>query len=80
MAASIPFFLIQEGYTDGHLMPAGVARKRWTVDKEGYASLPEGPGLGVEVNEKGMARVAADPKVKFVWPLMRLRDGSVADY
>jgi galactonate dehydratase len=55
-------------------------RRTWKVDKEGYASLPEGPGLGVEVDEKAMVHVAADPKVKFVWPLMRLRDGSVADY
>src|SRR5438045_391933 len=60
--ASIPFFLIQEGYLDGHIMPAGVARKNWTVDKDGYASLPQGPGLGVEMDEKAMATVAADPK------------------
>src|SRR5205823_387957 len=47
VSASIPLFLIQEGYLDGHLMPAGVARKSFTVDAEGFASLPQGPGLGV---------------------------------
>jgi len=46
VSASIPLFLIQEGYIDGHIMPHGVARVKWTIDKDGYASLPEGPGLG----------------------------------
>jgi galactonate dehydratase len=80
VVASIPFFLIQEGYIDGHLMPAGVANKSWTIDKDGYASLPQGPGLGVEMDEKKMAEVAADPKRRFKWPLPRFDDGSVRDY
>jgi galactonate dehydratase len=80
VSASIPLFLIQEGYTDGHIMPAGVARKNWRVDKEGYASLPEGPGLGVEIDEKAMAKVAADPKRRFRWPRPVSPDGSVRDY
>jgi len=32
------------------------------------------------VDEKKMAEVAANPKQKFVWPQMRLKDGSIADY
>ena len=80
VAASIPLFLIQEGYLDGHIMPAGVARKNWRVDKEGYASLPEGPGLGVEMDEKAIARVAADPKKRFRWPHPTSPDGGVRDY
>jgi galactonate dehydratase len=68
VAASIPLFLIQEGYLDGHLMPAGVAKKSWSQDKDGYASLPQGPGLGVEIDEAMMARVNADAKRKFKWP------------
>jgi galactonate dehydratase len=80
VAASIPFFLIQEGYLDGHIMPAGVARKTWTVDKDGYASLPEGPRLGVEMDEKAMAKVAADPKRRFRWPTPVSPDGGVRDY
>jgi galactonate dehydratase len=75
-----PLFLIQEGYIDGHIMPPGVAKKTWTQDKEGYASLPEGPGLGVEMDEAEMAKVAADPKRKFKWPLPKYADGSVRDY
>jgi galactonate dehydratase len=80
VAASIPLFLIHEGYLDGHIMPPGVARKHWEVDKDGYASLPQGPGLGVDMDEAMMAKVAADPKRQFKWPVPRYQDGSVRDY
>jgi galactonate dehydratase len=80
VTASIQLFLIHEGYLDGHIMPPGVARKNWTVDKDGYASLPQGPGLGVEMDEKLMAKVAADPARKFKWPRVMYADGSVRDY
>lgn len=79
-AASIPLFLIHEGYLDGHIMPPGVARKNWEQDKDGYASLPQGPGLGVEMDEAKMAEVAADPKRQFKWPTPTYADGSVRDY
>jgi galactonate dehydratase len=80
VVASIPLFLIQEGYLDGHIMPAGVARKTWTVDNDGCASLPQGPGLGVEIDERRFAHVNADPQRRFRWPLPRYQDGSVRDY
>jgi galactonate dehydratase len=79
VSASIPLFLIQEGYD--HIMAPEVARKNWTVDKDGYASLPEGPGLGVEIDEAAMAKVAADPARKFKWPQVTYPDDkSVRDY
>ena len=78
--ASIPFFLIHEAYLDGHIMPPGVARKNWTVDKDGYASLPQGPGLGVEVVESAFKKVNADPKRRYRWPHPTSPDGSVRDY
>jgi galactonate dehydratase len=81
VAASIPLLLIQEGYIDGHIMPPGVARKSWAIDKDGYASLPQGPGLGVEVDEAAMAKVAADPRRQFKWPRpVYPDDRSVRDY
>jgi len=80
VTASIPLFLIHEAYLDGHLMPPGVARKTWEVDKEGYASLPQGPGLGVEVDESMFEKVNADPKRKFKWPMPVSPDGAVRDY
>jgi galactonate dehydratase len=79
-AASIPLFLIHEGYLDGHIMPPGVARKNWVVDKDGYASLPQGPGLGVEMDEAKMMEVAAKPHRKYAWPQVKYADGSIRDY
>jgi galactonate dehydratase len=81
VAASIPFLLIHETAPGALQWGEQFARRPWTVDKEGYASLPGGPGLGVEIDERALARVAKDPKQqRFRWPVMRLRDGSVADY
>ncbi|MBI3854791.1 MAG: mandelate racemase/muconate lactonizing enzyme family protein, partial [Planctomycetes bacterium] len=79
-SAAIPFLLIHEAYLDGHIMPPGVAKKNWTVDKDGYASLPQGPGLGVEIDEEMIAKVQADPKRKYKWPTPKQPDGSVTDY
>ena len=80
VGASVPFLLIHETAPGVIAWGEPFARKNWTVDKDGYASLPQGPGLGVEIDEKAMAKVAADPKQRFRWPIQRLRDGSVADY
>lgn len=80
VAASIPLLLIHETAPGAIQWGEAFAHKTWTIDKDGYASIPQGPGLGVEIDEKALARVAADPKQKFRWPLMKLRDGSVADY
>ena len=47
-------------------------------DKTGYAKLPEGPGLGITIDFDKLAKVAADPKVKFQWPNLTLPDGSIS--
>ncbi|MBT4502685.1 MAG: mandelate racemase/muconate lactonizing enzyme family protein [Gemmatimonadetes bacterium] len=78
VAASVPFFLIHEGYKNQ--LPEGVAIKTWEMDDEGYVSLPEGPGLGVEIDEQKAIEVGKELKRQFKWPDNRLRDGSVADY
>jgi galactonate dehydratase len=80
VAASVPFFLIHEGYKNQ--LPEGIAHKTWEMDDEGYVSLPEGPGLGVEVDEALAREIGADPTrcSPFEWPNARHRDGSVADY
>jgi galactonate dehydratase len=80
VSASIPLFLIQEGYLDGHIMPAGVARKNFTVDNEGYASLPQGTGLGVEMDEAMIQKVNVDPNRRYRWPHPTYADGAVRDY
>jgi galactonate dehydratase len=80
VAASIPFLLIHEMYLDGHIMPPGVANVAWKLDADGNAGLPEGPGLGVEIDEAAFEKVNADPKRRFRWPTPKAPDGSVVDY
>jgi len=80
VAASVPHLVIHEGYTDGNIMPLGLATKDWSVDKDGYASLPQGNGLGVVMDEQKIAEVAADPARKYKWPKPKAPDGSVIDY
>jgi galactonate dehydratase len=77
-SACVPYFLIHEGY-DG-VLPDGIANKNWEMDDEGYTSLPEGPGLGVEIDEAKAIAHGKNPANAFKWPDHRLRDGSVSDY
>ena len=44
------------------------------------SSLPEGPGLGVDMDEAQIARVNAKPERRFHWPKLTYADGSVRDY
>jgi len=77
--ASVPMFLIHE-YYPGITTP-GLVKKAWSVDKDGYASLPQGPGLGVEIDEKVMEELVKKPQNKWNWPTHgRLEDGSISDY
>ncbi len=76
--AAIPFHIIHEYYPQ--ITPPGLVRKQWSVDAEGYASLPQGPGLGVEVDEAKLEELAKIPR-KPEWPTRgRLKDGSISDY
>ena len=54
--------------------------KQWEMDAKGYVSLPEGPGLGVEVDEAKVIEVGQEAGRRFTWPDNRLADGSIADY
>jgi galactonate dehydratase len=81
VAASIPMLLIHETAPGALTWGEQFMNRPWTVDdKTGYATLPEGPGLGVTIDVGKMAKVAADPKYKWRWPGATLPDGSVADY
>ena len=80
VTASIPFFLIHEFYPNNHgFNLKGITRMDHEVDKDGYVTLPPGPGLGVEVDEKLLEAAAKLPQT-YKWPGAKLRDGSVADY
>lgn len=77
-SASIPFFLIHEYYPS--ISPPGLVKKNWSIDKDGYASLPQGPGLGCEIDETLLAELAKKPSPP-EWPTRgRLPDGSISDY
>jgi galactonate dehydratase len=80
VVASIPLFLIHETAPQVLQWGGQFLRKSWTVGKDGHATLPQGPGLGVEVDERAMAKVAANPGQRFIWPVQRLRDGGITDY
>jgi galactonate dehydratase len=78
VAASIPFFIIHEYYPNH--TPEGSMTKKWTVDKDGYASIPDGPGLGVDINEAKLEELSKQP-YQAEWPTRgRLKDGSISDY
>lgn len=78
VSAAIPFFLIHEYYPS--ITPPGLVRKSWSLDKEGYASLPELPGIGCEIDEGVLAELAKKREPP-EWPTRgRLADGSIADY
>jgi galactonate dehydratase len=55
LAACTPNFLIQEG---GHHEYGALVKGSFPGQKEGYFDLPEGPGLGVELDEDALAKYA----------------------
>jgi galactonate dehydratase len=79
-ACSVPLFLIHEFYPDNMgFNPKGMVKMPYEVDKEGYVTLPPGPGLGVEIDEKAVEEASKKPQT-YKWPGAKLKDGSVADY
>jgi hypothetical protein len=80
VACSVPLFLIHEFYPDSMgFNPKGLVKMPYAVDKDGHATLPPGPGLGVEIDEKALAQAAKKPQT-YKWPGAKLKDGSIADY
>jgi len=66
--ASIPNFLVQEHNEvndtrdDGRtVIGAGYLRDPFVVGDDGCVAVPNAPGLGVEIDEAGMARIMAKP-------------------
>ncbi|HJN12158.1 MAG TPA: mandelate racemase/muconate lactonizing enzyme family protein [Pirellulaceae bacterium] len=79
VTASIPLFLIHESYD--HEPFRRFIHPHWEKGDDGYVSLPEGVGLGVDIDEAMLAQVAADPNYQYRWRGPRYYDdGSVADY
>lgn len=78
--AAIPLFLIHEFYPSNKgFNPGNIARIDWKVDEDGYLALPEGTGLGVEMDLDLLEEESKKPQ-SYKWPGAKLKDGSVADY
>jgi galactonate dehydratase len=81
VGASIPLLLIHETAPGALAWGEQFMNRPWTVDDaSGYATLPEGPGLGVTIEVEKLNKIATDPNYKWKWPNQSLPDGSVADY
>jgi galactonate dehydratase len=81
VGASIPFLVIHETAPGNLQWGEQFMNRPWTVDDAtSYATLPEGPGLGVQLDVEKLTKIAADPKYKWAWPKITLPDGSIADY
>ena len=59
--------------------PKGMVKMPYEMDKDGYITLPPGPGLGVEIDEKAIEQASKQPQT-YKWPGAKLKDGSIADY
>lgn len=66
--AAVPNFLVQEHNEvndwreDGRtLFGKGYFKEPFVLDDEGCVALPEGPGLGIELDDEGMAEIMARP-------------------
>jgi len=75
VAATVPDLLIHESY-DSNVFSKFI-RYGWTK-KDGFASIPEGPGLGVEVDEQQLSALNRNDAK---WRGPRIGpDGNVVDY
>ncbi|MDA0832628.1 MAG: mandelate racemase/muconate lactonizing enzyme family protein [Planctomycetota bacterium] len=81
VGASIPFLLIHETAPGALKWGEQFMNRPWSVDDTtAYATLPDGPGLGVTFDVEKMQAIAADPNYEWKWPEIKLEDGSIADY
>lgn len=75
--ASVPNFLIHEFYPNDL---KGVVKPSWDIDKDHNYLLPQGPGIGVEIDEELALKHSKETGYNFKWPGMHYPDGSIADY
>ncbi|MNN81494.1 D-galactonate dehydratase [compost metagenome] len=47
---------------------------------DGFVQIPQGPGLGITVNEEYVVKMAAEAPHRWRNPVWRHRDGSVAEW
>jgi galactonate dehydratase len=71
--AAVPNFLVQEhnevnDWRDGNttVFGKGYLREPFVLEEDGCVKVPQGPGLGVEIDEAGLARIMQRP-----WSIQR---------
>ena len=78
--ACAPNLLAQEhpGMPDGQDLGVGILTKPFVIEKDGCIRIPDGPGLGIEVDESRLEELAFPG----AWDTPRLffEDGSIADW
>jgi galactonate dehydratase len=84
LAATAPNVAIQEmslgiHYNVGHDLLEFVTDKNVLTAVDGYLPIPEGPGLGVEIDEEAV-RAADKDRHRWRNPVWRLADGSFAEW
>jgi galactonate dehydratase len=75
--AATPNFLIQEHVERS--LGEGLLRSPWVV-RDGFIELPQGPGLGIEVDEKAATLAAPRYEEELGGEFRHESDGSVADW
>lgn len=87
--ACTPNALIQEEsfgihYNTGGEVDSYIRAADWLLPSEGYVAVPDGPGLGIVVEEEAVRdaaeRAARDGAKAWRNPVWRLADGSVAEW
>ena len=77
--ACCPNCLVQEhpGMPDGRDLGVGILKKPFVIE-DGFIRVPQGDGLGIEVDEEALATLRYDG----AWhnPILTLSDGSLADW
>ena len=78
--ACIPNCLVQEhpGMPDERDLGVGILKNPFTIESDGCVRVPQGPGLGVDVDEDALKKLQFDGKWRN--PTITLPDGSIADW
>ncbi|MGZ8370146.1 MAG: galactonate dehydratase [Caulobacteraceae bacterium] len=85
VAASTPNVVLQEMSIGIHYNTGGYDLTSYVADSSGFnvvdgrVPIPQGPGLGVEIDEKEVRRISADPH-RWRNPVWRRPDGSLAEW
>jgi galactonate dehydratase len=85
LAATTPNFVIQEMSlgihynTGGHDLLNFCTNKEALTPVDGYLPVPEGPGLGVDIDEAAVREAAKQPH-RWRNPIFRNKDGSFAEW